>query len=70
MRCLPALQRVSCGRMIQYVAQKLSRLPAADGKEASYGNGSLLLREVRLEGLDEAAPLALSLFDVSSASWP
>jgi hypothetical protein len=38
-------------RLIQYVAQKLSCLPAADGKETSHGDGSLLLREVRLEGL-------------------
>jgi hypothetical protein len=39
-------------RLVLYVAQELSRLPATDGKEKSHGNGSLPLREVRLEGLD------------------
>jgi len=33
------------------VAQELSCLPATDGKETSYGDGSLLLRETCLEGL-------------------
>jgi len=33
------------------VAQKLSRLPATDGKETSRGDGSLSLRQLRLEGL-------------------
>jgi len=38
-------------RLVQYVAQKLSRVPAADGKETSRGDGSLPLRQIRLEGL-------------------
>jgi len=33
------------------VAYELSRLPATDGKERSHGDGSLPLREIRLEGL-------------------
>jgi hypothetical protein len=38
-------------RLIQYVAQKLSRLQATDGKETAYGDGALPLRQARLEGL-------------------
>jgi len=38
-------------RLVRYVAQKLSRVPATDGKETSYRDGSLFVREVRLEGL-------------------
>jgi len=33
------------------VAQELSRVPAANGKETSHGDGSLPLRQIRLEGL-------------------
>ena len=33
------------------MAQELSRLPAANGKETSHGDGSLPLRQVRVEGL-------------------
>ena len=33
------------------MAQKLSRLPATDGKETSHRDGSLFVREVRVEGL-------------------
>lgn len=72
MRCPPALRRVSCGRMIQHVAQKLSRLPTTDGKETSYGNGSLLLREVRLEGLDKIAlrQRLVKLIGFKTSKWP
>jgi hypothetical protein len=38
-------------RLVRYVAQELSRLPATHGKETSHGNGSLPLWEVRLEGV-------------------
>jgi hypothetical protein len=34
-----------------YVAQKLSNLSATHGKEKSRGHGSVLVRQVRLEGL-------------------
>ncbi len=39
------------GEPAGHVALELSRLPATDGKERSHGDGSLPLREVRLEGL-------------------
>ena len=35
----------------EYVAQELSSLSATDGEETSYRNGSMQMREVRLEGL-------------------
>src|SRR5712664_2078593 len=57
MTCPQALQCVSGRkRLYQYVAQKLSRLPATDGKEKSHGDGSLPLRKVRLEGLAALIP--------------
>jgi hypothetical protein len=34
-----------------YVAQKLSSLSAAAGKETSHGDGRMFLRQVHLEGL-------------------
>jgi len=38
-------------RLIQHVAQKLSRLSATAGKETSHRDGALPVRQVRLEGL-------------------
>ena len=38
-----------------YVAEKLSGLPEAIGKEESHGHGRLPLRQVRLEGLSSTA---------------
>lgn len=42
------------------VAEELSHLPAADGKEGSHGDGPLPLRQVRVEGLSDAEDLRRS----------
>jgi hypothetical protein len=38
----------------EYVAPNLSSVSATDGKETTHRNGSLLVRQIRLEGLASA----------------